>query len=191
MTSKPHPFDPLMETRGTEENFTESGVCYYAFGGELLFAWSGIKNPLCYWSLDPVSGQKSMLYCIKGLEKAYDRSKKLSDFQKQVWEHVTKYVLDTVGYLPGPKDNSKVRSVKDKNKSLLASIDWKSKFDSWDKKHDYEAWQFLRSSLSQDVKHGFQIFHESNDSFAATWLKLIHYLLTTTPKMYDKMKESI
>jgi hypothetical protein len=116
MTLKPVSLDPLMGT--TEETFPGSGVYYYVFGGAPKSDWSGIKNPdtqvlsdLCYLSLDPVSGQKSTHYRIKGLEKPFDRSQKLSDFQKNVSEHLIKYGLDNVRYLPDPKNSFKVQLV--------------------------------------------------------------------------------
>ena len=198
------PLGPLMGT--TEESYPGSNVFYYAFGGEPKPDWSGIKDPssrlmsdLCYRHLDPVSGQKSTHYRIKGLSKPYDRTQKLSDFQKSIQEHLVKYGLDTIGYLPDPKDSSKAQSTViyharftgDLDKALMASQNTKKKFDKWDRKHDYEARQFLLSSLSETVKEGFETFHENEDTFSATWLKLVHYLVTTTSKTYDEMKDSI
>ena len=198
------PSNPRMGT--TEETFPGSGVYYYAFGGAPKADWSGIEDTnthllsdLCFRSLDPVAGQKSTLYRIKGLDKTYDRTQKLSDFQKRVSDHLIKYGLDTIGYLPDPKDPTKVQSVVtfharftgDMEKSLAGSKQINKLFDSWDRKNDYEARQFLLSSLSDSVKDGFETFHEQDDTFSATWLKLVHYLVTTTSKTYDDMKESI
>ena len=198
------PSCPLMGT--TEETYTGSNSFYYAFGGEPKPDWTGIKDlssrllsDLCFRSLDPVSGQKSTHYRIKGLTKLYERGQKLSEFQKHVWEHLTKYGLDTVAYLPDPKNPLKVQSVithharftGDLNKALLTSKAVQNKFDTWDKKHDYEARQFLLNSISDVVKEGFETFHEIEDTFSATWLKLVHYLVTTTSKTYDEMKEAI
>jgi hypothetical protein len=198
------PSNPRMGT--TEETFPGSGVYYYAFGGAPKADWSGIEDPstrllsdLCFRSLDPVAGQKSTLYRIKGLSKPFDRSQKLSDFQKRVSDHLIKYGLDTIGFLPDPKDSTKVQSVVtyharftgDMDKSLAGSKLISNLFDSWDRKNDYEARQFLLSSLSDEVKDGFETFHEQDDTFSATWLKLVHYLVTTTSKTYDDMKDSI
>jgi hypothetical protein len=198
------PASPLMGT--TEETYTGSNSFYYAFGGEPKPDWSGIKDlssrllsDLCFRSLDPVSGQKSTHYRTKGLAKLYERGQKLSEFQKHIWEHLTKYGLDTVAYLPDPKNPLKVQSVithharftGDLNKALQSSKILQTKFDTWDKKHDYEARQFLLNSISETVKEGFETFHEIEDTFSATWLKLVHYLVTTTSKTYDEMKEAI
>ena len=110
------PANPKMGT--TEETYPGSRVYYYAFGGAPKPDWSGIQDvnsrllsDLCFRSLDPVAGQKSTLHRIKGLEKPYDRTQKLSDFQRNISEHLTKYGLDTIGFLPDPKDSSKVQSV--------------------------------------------------------------------------------
>ena len=106
------PSNPLMGS--TEESYPGSGVYYYAFGGKPKPDWTGIQDfssrlmsDLCYRSLDPMSGQKSTHYRIKGLSKTYDRTQKLSDFQKLVQDHLVKYGLDTIGYLPDPKNNNK------------------------------------------------------------------------------------
>lgn len=203
-TARAAPVNPKMGT--TEETYPGSGVYYYAFGGAPKPDWTGIEDPssrllsdLCFRSLDPVSGQKSTLHRIKGLKKQYDRSQKLSDFQKNISEHLVKFGMDTIGFLPDPKDSTKVQSVVtyharftgDMEKALTGSKTISKLFDSWDRKNDYEARQFLLSSLSDSVKDGFETFHEQDDTFAATWLKLVHYLVTTTSKTYDDMKEAI
>ena len=33
--------------------------------------------------------------------------------------------------------------------------------------------------------------HKNNDTFATTWLKLVHRHVTTTSEMYDNMKSTI
>ena len=76
-------------------------------------------------------------------------------------------------------------------KSLTRSKTFRKLYDNWDRKNNYKARQFLLSSLSESVKDGFETFHEQDDTFAATWLKLVHYLVTTTSKTYDAMKEVI
>jgi hypothetical protein len=48
---------------------------------------------------------------------------------------------------------------------LLVSKDIKKSFYSWDCKHDYEARQFLLSSLSDSLKEGFETFHDQDDTF--------------------------
>lgn len=200
------PSDPLMGT--TEETYAGSNVFYYAFGGVPKPDWSGLDASserlladTCFRSLDPVSGQKSGKYRTSGLEldEKYKKGMKLSEFQKVVWDHLVKYGLDTIGYLPDPRDPTKVHSVVthharftgDLAKSILACSNLKSKFDQWDKKNDYEAREFLLNSLSKEIKEGFQNFHDKADSFGATWLKLVHYLVTTTAKTFDKMKDLI
>ena len=198
------PSNPLMGT--TEETYAGSNVFYYAFGGSPKADWSGLFKKserlladTCFRSLDPVTGQKSGHYRTKGLEETFKRGMKLSEFQKSIWDHLVKYGLDTMGYLPDPRDNTKVYSVVthharftgDIGKSLKVCADLKVLFDGWDKKHDFESREFLLASLSREVKEGFQTFHDKSDSFSATWLKLVHYLVTTTAKTFDKMKEQI
>ena len=133
---------PLMGT--TEEMYSGGRVFYYVFGGKPLPDWSGIKyvntcllSDLCYRSLDPISGQKITHYHVKGLVKKFDRTQKLSDFQKNIWEHLTRYELDTIGYLPDPKDPTKVqpvitygaRFIGYLGKPLTSSKEWEDKFE--------------------------------------------------------------
>ena len=181
-TTRSAPANPKMGT--TEETYPGSGVYYYAFGGAPEPDWTGIEDPstrllsdLCYRSLDPVSGQKSTLHRIKGMKKQYDRSQKLSDFQKNVSEHLIKFGMDTIGFLPDPKDSTKVQSVVtyharftgDMEKSLAGSKTISKLFDPWDRKNDYEARQFLLSSLSDSVKDGFETFHEQSQTDTQQW----------------------
>jgi hypothetical protein len=198
------PADPLMGS--TEETYANSNVYYYAFGGKPKVDWSGLEHKpdrllsdLCFRSLDPIAGQKSAVVRTKGLSERYEKSNKLTDFQKSVWNHMLKFGLDTIGYLPDPKDNTKVQSVVthharftgDLTKAITTSKMLQQSFDKWDKKHDYEAREFLLESLSKEIRNSFETFHDQHDTFASTWLKLVHHLVTTTAKTYDSMKDKI
>jgi hypothetical protein len=198
------PMDPLMGT--TEETYQGSKTYYYAFGGIPKSDWSGLQDKskrlctdLCFRSLDPIAGQKSALVRQTGLGTKYDKDQKLSEFQKKIWTHLVKFGLDTIGYLPDPRNNMDVQSVVtyharftgDLPKSIKASKDISKLFDKWDIKHDYEAKEFLLDSLSNSLKASFETFYEMDDSFAITWLKLVHHLVTTTSKTYDTMKAKI
>ena len=200
--SKPRPNDPLMGS--TEETYSGSESFYYAFGGAPLPDWSGIADKskrrltdLCFRPLDPVSGQKSSVYRTTGLVKPYTQDQKLAEFQLKVWDHLEKYGLDTVGYLPDPSSPTSVLSVVthharftgDLTKAAASSTTLFARFDSWDRKHDLEAKEFLLNSLDDEVKRGLEPFVVKEDAFAMTWLKLVHYLVTTTAKTYDDMKE--
>ena len=199
------PQDPLMGT--CQETYAGSGTFYYAFGGKPLADWTGIKDlsnrsmsDLCFRSLDPVAGQKSSYYRTKGLSNRFGSKESLTDFQIDVWEHLEKYGLDTIGYLPDPKDPSETlctvtkhaQFTGDMNKARVLSENVSSKFDVWDKKHDTEAKSFLMASLSEELKKDFKPFHDKNqDTFALTWLKLVHFLVSSNSKTFDKLKDDI
>ena len=198
------PNDPRMGS--TEETYPGSQEYYYAFGGRPKADWSDIDNiddrvinNFVVRSLDPVYGQKSAIYRTKGLTNKYSTKDKLSDFQKAVWKHLEENGLDTISYLQDPTDSTSVLSVvthharyaNDLEKASRLSLLFKSKFDFWDKKNDFEATKFLISSLSTEVRDGFEPFQKDNDTFAMTWLRLVHYLVTTTSQTYDDMKAEI
>ena len=76
--------------------------------------------------------------------------------------------------------------------AILLSETIKTKFDKWDKRHDIEAKSFLLDSLSDEFKKDFKPFHEKDtDTFSLTWLKMVHYLVSSNSKTFDKLKEDI
>ena len=204
---KVKPANPVMGT--TEETYPGSESYYYAFGGAPKGDWSGIKDPsarlvsdMCCRPTDRVSGQKGTIARQKGLEAKYSQGVKLSDFQKQVMDHLKDFGLDTVSYLPDPQGNSRsldvlsvvshhARFTGNMEKSIQSCKDISTKYDPWDKRHDNEAVKFLMNSLDTSVKEGFDSFQEEGDTFTATWLKPIHYLITTSSKTYDELKDRI
>ena len=200
----PTPTKPIMGD--VEETYKGSNVFYYSFGGVPKADWtdreksSAPVTDLCYRPIDPVAGQKGSIYRSKGLERKLSKKSKLSEFQREVMEHLVRYGLDTVSYLPDPKNDAKVfnvvshhaRFTADLEKSISLAKIIQGKFDKWDQKHDFEAKTFLMDSLSPDVKDGFVVaVRESSDSFAATWLKLVYHLTTTSSKSYDVLKDKI
>ena len=205
-TTSNQPPNPKMGT--SEETYPGSQTWYLAFGGKPKADWSGIKDlsarpmtDLCFRSLDPVAGQKSMLQRIKGLETKFDVKDNINEFQLKVWDHLVKYGLDTIGYLPDPRDpRNKVLCVVTKHAQLTGDMEMVEKlsnyiskrFDRWDIKNDSEAKTFLLESLSEDLEKGFRPFYKKEkDSFAVLWLKLIHYLVTTSSRTFDNLKEEI
>ena len=199
------PTKPIMGN--VEETYPGSNIYYFSFGGVPRSDWSGRDNSsntpvtdLCYRPIDPVAGQKRSVYRSKGIQNKLKKGSKLSEFQREVTDHLVRYGLDTISYLPDPKEENKVRSVvthharytSDTLKAVKLSKEIQGKCDSWDKKHDYEAKLFLMDSLEPEVRESFLVTsYDINESFAATWLKLVHYLPTTSSKSYDILKEQI
>ena len=199
------PKNPLMGT--CQETYPYSGSFYFAFGGQPLADWTGIKDlnsrsmsDLCFRSLDPVAGQKSAHYRTKGLSTKFNNKSSLTDFQTEVWEHLEKYGLDTISYLPDPKNISEslctvtkhAQFTGDMSKANKLAENISSKFDIWDRKHDTEAKSFLMASLSDELKKDFKPFHDKNkDTFAMTWLKFVHYLVSSNSKTFDKLKDDV
>eukprot|EP00972_Heterocapsa_arctica_P089448 13187551-Heterocapsa_arctica.AAC.1 len=60
-------------------------------------------SDLCFRSLDPVAGQKSLHYRTKPLNTKFEAKDNITDFQESIWDHLIKYGLDTIGYLPDPR----------------------------------------------------------------------------------------
>ena len=208
MTIAPTTAKPPSPKMGTcEETYAGSGSYYYVFGGEPNRYWTKIKNPdkriltdHCFRPLDPVSGQKSSRYRTKGLTKKFGTKQSLTEFQQTVWEHLLKFGLDTITYLPDPKSSTLMLSVVTSHAQFTGDIEQamgQSKslyklYDVWDKKHDNEAKSFVIDSLSEELKRDFKPFYDSTtDTFTTTWLKLVHYLVTSNSKNFDNLKEII
>ena len=109
----PIPPDPLMGS--CEETYTGSKKYYYVFGGKPKPDWSGLQanqttsvSDLCYRTLDPVAGQKGAVIRTTGLEKKFETKASLSDFLGDIWEHLVKFGLETIAYLPDPRNPTKV-----------------------------------------------------------------------------------
>ena len=199
------PPDPQMGK--CEETYKGSKKYYYVFGGKPEPDWSGLQgnqnrsvSDLCYRTLDPVAGQKGTVIRTKGLSKEYESKASLTDFLSDIWEHLVKFGLDTIAYLPDPRDPNKVLNAVKQHAQFTGDMhlteqhcnDILSKFDKWDRKNDTEAKDFLFDSLSETVKTGFKHFHnKETESFALTWLRFVHYLVTSNSKNFDKVKTAI
>ena len=199
------PGNPKMGT--CEETYKGSGTYYYVFGGKPKADWSGIEDlkdrsmsDLCFRSLDPVVGQKSAHYRTKALTNKFEVKNSISDFQADVWDHLFKYGLDTIAYLPDPKNNTEVLNVVSQHAQFTGDMSHvvttgktiAKNFDIWDKKNDAEAKTFLLASLAEDLKKDFKPFHDKEkDTFSVTWLKLIHYLVSSNSRTFDKLKDEI
>ena len=78
------------------------------------------------------------------------------------------------------------------DQAITSSKEFQGKFDSWDKKHNNEAKTFLLESLSKELKKDFKpFFNRTEDTFTAIWLKLVHYLVSSNSKTFDKLKSDI
>ena len=67
----PRPSRPIMES--VKETYMGSNSFYYPFGSKPRANWNGTKKSrllanLCFQALDPVSGQKSSIYQMKGFK---------------------------------------------------------------------------------------------------------------------------
>ena len=188
-----------------EESYPGSGVYYYYFGGEPLPDWSGlrpkarIRSNMCFRPLDPVAGQKSTIIRTTGMKEKFAKTSRLTEFQKKVFKHLRDTGLDTVAYLPDPRDASNVLNVveyhaqftSDSVAALASSKKIQAQFDEWDKVNDYEATTYLLDSLEVSIREDIDPFLEEQDSFAATWLKLVKHLIITTSKTFDDIKATI
>jgi hypothetical protein len=100
----------LQSTHGEFEPWT---------GGRPLYDWSGLDSTWVTKSKSPnqpcptsLSGaQKSYNYCQKGLNTSFDRGSDLSVFQTALLKKLQDTGLDTIMYMPHPKDPKGMVSV--------------------------------------------------------------------------------
>ena len=176
------PSNPLMGS--TEETYVGSNLYYYSFGGVPCPDWTGIerKDPrfntdLCYRSPDPTKGQKQVISRTTGLIDLYKKGANLHDFEKDVYKHLVKHGLDTIAYIPDPRDNTKVVNVIKEHAKLTGNMSTatatceaiEQKYDKWDHKNSTEAKEFLLNSISKELEKEFSPFYNPHkDSFALT-----------------------
>ena len=125
--------------------------------------WSGLVNPpagpktAC--QLRPESG-KSAMYSyserIKGLKEPLSSILGIDAFKRSVSQHLTRYGMDTIAYLPDPHDSTKsVHIVDGSTRFTVSSCETAASaqallYDRYDRENDASAVEFLLASLSKE-----------------------------------------
>ena len=210
-TTIPNPPPPDTKPKITmgvwEETYVGSKQFNAKVGGKPLPDWSGLDpsairrniTSMHYRPINPANGSKGYTNRINGLESKFKKGDDISEFQLTVWEHLKAHGLDTIAYLQDPYDNTTVLNVvenhprfsRDVKESEKLSTIFSNKFDKFDIENDTCAKTFLLSSIDNSLLSSLRPRLEDDETFAITWLKLMHMLITTSIIRFDSIKLTI
>jgi len=174
-------------------------------GGKPLSSWTGLDAAAMTMyqlpnQLRPTyasSAQKGYNYCKEGLTKKFDHAGDLSVFQTSMMKHFKDTGMDTITYLPHPKDSTDMVSVITHHSSF--SIDsvrdhsavYKPKYDEYDQMNDNAAKECLLASLEGDLSTTIQKKCLETDSFVIVWMLLLQTCQSTDYEVYNNLKIQI
>ena len=210
-TTIPNPPPPDVKPKimmgAWEETYVGSKQFNAKVGGKPLPDWSGLDlssirrniTSLHYRPINPATGSKGYATRIKGLDIKFKKGDDISEFQLNVWEHLKSHGLDTISYLQDPYDNSVVVNVvenhprfsRDVKESERLSQIFSTKFDKFDIENDTCAKTFLLASIDNSLISSLRPRLDDDETFAITWLKLMHMLITTSIVRFDTIKQTI
>lgn len=208
---------PLLSTRAKKlpkapkmgellETYEGSGEWINQLGGTPNPEWTKLDDPttransaLNLRPINPLNGVKAATERRKGLPDPFKTTSNLATFQKRVFSHLHAYGLETITYLPNPRDPLKMVTVvenhakftADIDKSLAKCAEIQAKFDSLDRTCDDDAKTFFLASVSEETQQRFMQYVEKSDSFAAMWLRFVKQVASMNSEVFAGMKSKI
>ena len=176
-------------------------------GGKPRADWTALEDPNPT-SIDPnqyrsnsISGSaKSKHYRTSGLDAKFTCESDIHVFQKDVWNHLVEFGMDTITYMEDPfNTGTEVVSVifnharfdyrngVQESNTMMSNGTW----DRYDWENIRDAKRFLLNSLDEDLKKQLYESRSDEDSFTAYWLNLIHIIKSVSIDRFDKIKDRI
>jgi hypothetical protein len=176
-------------------------------------AWTGGKPLACWIGLDPSASdkltspnqlrpvhagasQKGYNYRRTGMATLLSPTSSLINFQNAVWDHLTDCGMDSIAYLPGPKNELLMTNVvKSHSRYTIQTAKALSTkqlmlYDKYNKSNDRAAVNFVLSLLSPALIK-IKEKTEDSDSFHIVWLQLIKTIQSTSIERFKDLKASI
>jgi hypothetical protein len=186
----------LQSTHGEFEPWT---------GGRPLYDWSGLDSTWVTKSKSPNQlhptgshgAQKSYNYRQKGLKTSFDRGSDLSVFQTALLKKLQDTGLDTITYMPHPKDPKDMVSILQYYASFtLDTVREHAKrlvplYDQYDDANDRTAIICLLDSLAPGLANTIEKKCLESDSFAVVWMILLQTIQSTSVEVYELLKKPI
>ena len=177
-------------------------------GGIPLSDWSGLDPKTAFF--EPVSpnqyrpvfsgaAQKAFIHRKKGMDDKFDKKGDLKAFQKKLVRHLVDTGMDTIAYLPDPKDATKMVNVVTYHarftvasaRNAVQAIKAKPTYDRFDRLNDLAARQFLMDSLATELAERVDEKLEDDDSFVTAWVQLIRSTVPASIERYESLKERL
>jgi hypothetical protein len=155
------------------------------------------KSPNQLHPTSSSGAQKSYNHRQKGLKTSFDRGSDLSVFQTALLKKLQDNGLDTITYMPHPKDPKDMVSVLQYYASFtLDTVREHAKrlvplYDQYDDANDRTAITCLLDSLAPGLANTIEKKHLESDSFAVVWMILLQTIQSTSVEVYELLKKSI
>ena len=154
-------------------------------------------TPHQYRSTSIGTAQKSHTYRTQGLSTLFTIDSDLSVFEQKVLEHLEKYGMDAIAYVPDPLDSTKMTCCVSHHTRL--SVDTVTDaitkqltlYDSYDKSNNEDAITFLYACLSDELSKDLRSTSEDTDPFPVVFLRMIGIIQPRTIQRFNNIKERI
>ena len=175
-------------------------------GGKPRADWTELEEPIPsvigsnQYRTNSIGGStKAEYYRTKGLEDKFSRKGDLLTLQLEVLDHLEKYGLDSIAYLPDPIDNAKMVCVITdhaqftlKEAKSLENTNQKDKYDMYDKSNIKDAIKFLLNSLDPALKQQmYENCDQERTSFVVYWMNLMQLIGSVSINRFTKIMNRI
>jgi hypothetical protein len=131
------------------------------------------------------------------LEIKFGHDDDLTSFQDAVMDHLINTGMDSISYLPDPKDATKMISIITSHSHFtISSLRTHSRklkplFDDYDHKNDKAAKHFLLNSLSKELGGLIKKKTQDDDTFVIVWMLILQSIQSTSIEVFKEIKNRI
>jgi hypothetical protein len=144
------------------------------------------------------SAQKGYNYHKTGLEIImFGCNDDLTSFQDAVMDHLIDTSMDSILYLPDPKDATKMISVITSHSCFTISSmrthsgTLEPLFDDYDRMNDKAAKRFFLNSLSKELGALIKKKTQDDDTFVIVWMLILQSIQLTSIEVFKEIKNHI
>jgi hypothetical protein len=141
---------------------------------------------------------KALHHRTTGLEPKFTRESDLLTFQKKMMDHMIRYGMDTITYLPDPTDPKQVISVLSehaqftlKEAKTSEKRDHQDFYDQYDHANIRDSKTFLLNSLDEAVLTQMYENCDDDETFIVHWMNLMLIVGSISIERFDRIKDSI
>ena len=173
-------------------------------GGKPKHDWTGLDNSSAKTFESPNQlratsrySQKGYNYRKTGTVTKFGRDDDLTPFQDTVMEHLKDTGMDSISYLPDPKDTTKMISVvTSHSRFTITSVrdhrqTFKPLYDEYDLMNDKAAAHFLIDSLTPEFGALIKKKTKEDDTFTIVWMLVLQSIQSTSIEVFEQIKMRI
>ena len=132
-----------------------------------------------------------------GLTDKFKRTNDLTEFASKIWKHLRNSGMDSIAYIPDPRDATTMLSVVKEHPRL--TIDYVrtvinnqfAKYDKYDLENDEAATDFLLDSIDKDLHLILTQKVQEGQPFPEFWLTLVTSVRSASIERFEAIKSSI